>query len=62
MLLGAGTGLAALGALNDFNNTNIQREALEAEERYKFWTTTSITLVAVGAAVAGTGFLLWPWE
>jgi caspase domain-containing protein len=54
------TGIAALRAKSDFDATTIQREAADANDRYRTYTALSLTGAAVAAAAGIGAWAIWP--
>ncbi len=54
------TGALAVGARSDFEHTQTQRGAAEADDRYERYTALSITGAAIAAASAVGAWVVWP--
>jgi hypothetical protein len=54
-----GFGVAALNARNEFQETNLERQALAARDRYDRHRTIAITTGVAALAAAAVGYYLW---
>ena len=54
------TGGLALKALSDVHDTDLQRPAYEADERYSRYATTAVITAAVAVVSGVAGYWLWP--